>query len=334
MTGHAIFRIILTIILGLWLCSVAAVAANGRRDPAIASEGNPKLNVPHYELVMSENDAICRPLVEAYNKALQKVKLKSDGATSIEWDRPSELQSIGMTPLHGEDLPDGMDHADIFNEGAPRILFFEDVFRGEDPITDDVVVMKRGVTAEKLFEVVPVSIISYRKANMIDFFITPNATKQPELMHNPQRGYFLTKWPNFFEYYNSKNHHLHQNDVPDINNDVPDINGAGNESMTIRGYKFQGNIYFIADAYTGPNPSPRVTHNSCLPGSNRPALIRRLLYFSEYKPRNAGNKEMSNTLTLWRDTITDHFENAVPAFATSGQNPFYYETKTSTLNFG
>jgi hypothetical protein len=223
---------------------------------AFAGEPPPDPKKLHYELVMSEDDALCQPLTRIYSKMFgDLVHHRLDGLSNFEYTHPSELKKIGLTEVR--EITDQLDVSlvnihiysiDLFNEGAPRIVViwdgnlgtveYSDVYILKAGETFRLVNLKSKTTGVSIVEIDPAT-IDHSAGSLPDY-------KKLYPLHQ-SRAKPLTKWPGFEQIYQRLGEQKRGVFLPAL---------EGGFVPTVRPFLFKGRPIFIEDMYTIPSPGP------------------------------------------------------------------------------
>lgn len=174
-----------------------------------SSSKRPQLTAYHYILVMSEDDGLCRPLTNLYNRLLKSKILDlmpptpgeelPPSFTDFELEEPNAFTELGLTvPPEVPSNGSGLYFADVFNDGSPRYVKLVNRYEKEGKVT----VLKKGAEYHEITE-----IKSYNKLlrfTKIDpDLIDPTGSLPVESFNSKiihVGGYKLTKWPKYDKY--------------------------------------------------------------------------------------------------------------------------------------
>ncbi len=201
----------------LCACSLSAQAEGGDSELTSAQKKD-----FHYKLIMSEDDAVCKPLTDLYNKMLVEstkgptTKSRYGIMTNFEMRHPERFEEIGfveppkqevvLTMPPNPDAPLGWPTgtvykepiylADIFNEGTPREVVYQELLSAGGALasTKITIIKKdtqyREVLTDSSSTGVDPDIVD-RDASYEGLVASQNNPKQAYL------GYLFSKWPNF-----------------------------------------------------------------------------------------------------------------------------------------
>ena len=220
--------------------SVAAFASIARLSPYTP-------NSFRYALVMSENDQLCRPLTDIYNRLLAKLVPKA--ALAPRWPKESwEIAAANLTDFEvaypGEftnigEIREGLDELDVLGTGAARTVYLSDnVPRGgaeRGPATT-VLIMKDGVDKQQVQDRV-------EAGESLDPIVDTNIGLKRERTGSDETGdlgHFLRKWPHFNDIVDK----LSDNGI-DIIGYVPVLTGRNTDRILV----FRHDVYFIRNNY-------------------------------------------------------------------------------------
>lgn len=241
------------------LMSVQQVPFTHQSD-SFAAQPTPTVQ-SHYTLVMSADDATCKPLLGLYNKMLSNAikALKSQTATStlyipitsdFEVTQPGSFYDAGfrMPPLEVGSPSQGVYRADIFNDGITRSVLVVDQARGQY-FSTLVKVIKQGIDRAQLSKLVGAYNRPPTEAVPFELFENINAgLTDPDRAEGAKYGlrglYILRKWPHVDNAI--KQWRLTQNGLPPVLVDP----------TSIRVLSGQGKTFFIADEYAFDIHSP------------------------------------------------------------------------------
>jgi hypothetical protein len=175
----------------------------------------------HYRLVMSADDAICKPMVGLYETYLQDLFARGHAAdalhiTDFEATHPEGFARFGYIPIASSDTPTDPDlivkqyALDLFNEGKPRIVVITDKI-GTDYRSSELAVLKAGAGYRR------VAVLNEWQPGIIDWYIDPQI-------------------------------------IAEIPRPAPMIDGV----VSIRPFRIKGDIYFVENQYARlPMREPR-----------------------------------------------------------------------------
>lgn len=186
----------------------ASIGCDG--GASFAAQTEPKRQL-HYKLIMSEDDAICRPLLGLYNKmlndAITALELHHNVASIIsDFDvvEPERFETIGfqLPPIEMGGGAAGIYRADVFDDGHPRSLLM--AISSNQPIMGAyVIILKKGMARDLLAEVLKKAsdgsltnawLEQNDAADMnMNFLEWPVPRKYKK--YDIPRGYLLVKWP-------------------------------------------------------------------------------------------------------------------------------------------
>jgi hypothetical protein len=165
---------------------------------------------PHYELVMSVDDAVCKPIAGLYDTQLQMFAhhLPATGprTTDFEATHAESFARLGFMPIASTDTPADPDlivkqySLDLFNEGKARIVIVTDKI-GDNYRSSELHILKPGAQYRR------VAVLNESQPGIIDWYIDPATIA--DIPHRPM------------------------------------MDGI----VSIRPFTFQGNVYFIQNQY-------------------------------------------------------------------------------------
>ena len=166
---------------------------------------------PHYKLVMSADDAVCKPLLNLYNRMLtdsiMALRLNSNAASAVsdfEVVEPERFAAIGfrLPPIEMGGGAAGVYRADVFNDGHSRPILM--AISTNQPIMGAyVVILKRDIDRDLLAEVLQKAFdgsltntwLAQNSATDMDMnFLEWPLPQQYKKFYLP-KGYLLVKWP-------------------------------------------------------------------------------------------------------------------------------------------
>jgi hypothetical protein len=197
----------LTVITLILVMTDQVTSFSGAATVSFAAEAK-RPNRPHYDLVMSANDAVCKPLFALYNSMLSDalVALKTQSRTAprlasttsdFESQQPEKFEAIGFRtpPLVAGRPSGGIVKVDVFNDGDPRLVLFYDqltptiIYYGN--YSTVIRILKKGISPEQLNlnGRLPDSAFEDIHADLLDW-VSPDAKR-----NGITYGYLLRKWP-------------------------------------------------------------------------------------------------------------------------------------------
>jgi hypothetical protein len=179
-------------------------------DASFAAQTAPN-HQPHYDLVMSADDAVCKPLLDLYNKMLSEAiaALRSHPSTApftsdFEVLQPESFKAIDfrLPPIEMGGADVGIYRADVFNDGEPRPVIMGISYNGRT-MGAYTVVLK--IVADNSFFVELLERASYeplttawlQHSGMLEASpeFTDWSVPQKYEKYGLPKGYLLTKWP-------------------------------------------------------------------------------------------------------------------------------------------
>jgi hypothetical protein len=164
----------------------------------------------HYDLVMSADDSVCKPLLGVYNKllsdaiaAVKKHSTPVSFTSDFEVEQPERFEAIGfrLPPVVMKKGAAGIYQADVFNDGHPRPVLMGVAPR---PIMGAyVIILKRDIDPQLLDEVLnkasdgslTLDWLQQNNAADVDMNFLEWPVPQKYKQYNVPKGYLLTKWP-------------------------------------------------------------------------------------------------------------------------------------------
>ena len=238
------------------LLATAIFAVDGGVAKANTSPGGFR-----YELVMSENDALCKPLTAVYNELLKKWLKKRvwhreymgamPDTTDFEANDPEAFAKAGLFPP--ESVGNWTDHRgridrefyelDIRGDGDKRLVSVHDVFGGNEIDRATFIdIFEKGVTLDDV-SAPDEPPASWGPSELDPSQLDGNADtrflfqyQNKKLKDGNLPIYFLEKWPNFKKIYRS---------FVDDNKTAPAIGGGGDLRIFI---DIRGHIFIVQNS--------------------------------------------------------------------------------------
>lgn len=188
------------IILSIVAATVPCIQLEGGCGLSFAAQSEPKRQL-HYDLIMSANDAICKPILGVYNRILAEsitaLRLSPTNApltSDFEVLHPEAFEAIGFrSPPLVEGKPGGgVYRADVFNDGDPRYVMLTDVIVPTVVIyanyNTSIGIIKRGVNPER-WKLTDPGIFEKAHADLGGWI------SLEDRKYGVDYGYVLSKWP-------------------------------------------------------------------------------------------------------------------------------------------
>ena len=219
---------------------------------AAGAMDRPSARAPRYQLVMSADDSVCKPLVEVYSADLGTLRHRHGRAThglrttDFEATLPESFAQRGFMPIASADSAADPDlvvkrySLDLFGEGKPRTVVIIDKI-GDNYRSSELYVLKPGAHYRR------VAVMNASQPGIFDWYIDPSTVADipgesvsvSQRYHlQAYRGYVLTKWPGFDILYRRSISGAHGAALPMLD-----------DVLSIRPVKFMGSVYFIQNQY-------------------------------------------------------------------------------------
>lgn len=284
----AIYSAIPLFSLGLLPVAVLLTALCVRADGPTVDSASQK---PHYEIVMSEKDEICKPLAQLYNTMLDEFLVKKQPdpeeedrclrktpdkdcyqgyfATNFEAEYPKRFEDIGFrvppitTFSYTASLPPGslgnpiqqasLYLIDLFDEGKPRMVRLYDRSYGMSISYTSVEILKKGLRKSEYHD----DESDIDRDGGLRGLLDIQKRQGINLLHG---SYFLTKWPGFEERYKA---HLDGSSELTTHTKIEWPHAIAGKN-SIRVFLHGGRPYFILNEYVNRFPPHRPDYTSTI----------------------------------------------------------------------